>query len=221
MAFRTMAEIDLIPRDYRNRVYIFEWGRRLSVAMAVFLVLSIASYVVLNVSNRRVGENVAMLQQKQQTLSQDREALRALVEKRDRFRRQWDLLKNLRNGTAASRMFVIVDRAISSGDLWFVNWEFQRSGEMVELQPESVRDGSYIVLSDKTEQGPGQAWEIKTRMTIKGQARDHSALSRFVRQLYEQPEVQDVRILNTSFVKTDSVVNFDMVVVVDSARVSD
>ena len=63
-----MAEIDLIPRDYRNRVYIFEWGRRLSVAMAVFLVLSIASYVVLNVSNRRVGENVAMLQQKQQLL---------------------------------------------------------------------------------------------------------------------------------------------------------
>jgi hypothetical protein len=102
-----------------------------------------------------------------------------------------------------------------------MNWEYERSDNVVELQPNSARTGYYIVLSDKTEQDVGVAWEIKTRMTIKGQARDHSALSRFVRQLYEQAEVQDVRILNTSLVKTDSVVNFDMVVTINSERVTD
>lgn len=216
-----MAEIDLIPRDYRNRVFIFEWGRRFSVAMAAFMALSIAGYAVLNVSNQKLGKNVVTLQKRQQTLVQDQDALREIVEKRDRLQRQWDLLKNLRNSTAASRMFVIVDRSISSGDLWFMNWEFQRSADLVELQPESPRAGHYIVKSDKAGQGSEQAWEIKTSMAIKGQARDHSALSRFVRQLYQQPEVQDVRILNTSLVKTDSVVNFDMIVTINTERVSE
>ena len=216
-----MAEIDLIPRDYRNRVFIFDWGKRLSVTMAAFMVVSIVSYVLLNLSNRKLAENVVILQQKQQTITQDRDELRAIVEKKERLQRQWNLLKNLRNNTAASKMFVIVDRAISSGDLWFMNWEYERSDDMVELQPKSEHTGYYIVLSDKADQGPVEAWEIKTRMSIKGQARDHSALSRFVRQLYEQAEVQDVRILNTSLVKTDSVVNFDMIVTVNSELVND
>jgi hypothetical protein len=216
-----MAEIDLIPRDYRSRVLIYDWGGRLSVAMAVFMVLSIAIYVVLNVSNRKLGENVTILQHKQESVAQDRDALREIAEKRDRYQRQWDLLKNLRDSTAASKMFVIVDRAIPAGDIWFLNWEFQRSGDMVKLGPESDRTGHFIVLSDKGAQDAGEACEITTRMTIKGQASDHSALSRFVEQMYEQPEVQDVRILNTSLATTASVVNFDMVVTVNSERVSD
>jgi hypothetical protein len=216
-----MAEIDLIPRDYRNRVFIIDWGKRLSVTMAVFMVLSISIYVVLNVSNRRLGENVVRLQHKQKTLVQGQESLREIVETKERYQRQWELLRNLRNSTAASRMFVIIDRAIPAGDIWFLNWEFQRSSDIVELQPESENTGNFIVLSDKAGQGKGEAWEIRTRMTVKGQANDHSALSRFVRQLYEQPEVQDVRILNTSLVKTASVVNFDMVVTVNSELVSD
>jgi hypothetical protein len=215
-----MAEIDLIPRDYRNRVVIYGWGTRLSVAMVVFMVLSIAIYVVLNVSNRKLGENVVILQHKQQTLAQGKDALREIVEKKERYQRQWELLKNLRNSTAASKMFVIIDRAISAGDIWFLSWEFQRSSDVVELQPVSANTGYFIVMSDKAGQVEGKAWEIKTRMTIKGQASDHSALSRFVRQLYEQSEVQDVRILNTSLVKTASVVNFDMVVTVNSERVN-
>ena len=216
-----MAEIDLIPRDYRNRVFIFDWGKRLSVAMAVFMALSISIYVVLNVSNRTLEKNVVILQHKQQTLANSKDALREIVEKKERYQRQWELLKNLRNSTAASKMFVIIDRAISAGDIWFLSWDFQRSSDIVELQPESEKPGNFIVLSDTSGQGKGEVWEIKTRMTVKGQANDHSALSRFVRQLYEQPEVQDVRILNTSLVKTASVVDFDMVVTVNSELVND
>jgi hypothetical protein len=78
-----MAEIDLIPRDYRNRVFIFDWGKRLSVTMAAFMVVSIVSYVLLNLSNRKLAENVVILQQKQQTITQDRDELRAIVEKKE------------------------------------------------------------------------------------------------------------------------------------------
>jgi len=215
-----MAEIDLIPRDYHNRVVLYDWGRRLTVALAVFMVLSVAIYIALDVANRKLSENVALLQNKQQSIVQDRDALREVSENREQYQRKWELLKNLRNSTAAARMFVIIDRAISAGDVWFLNWEFRRSGAITELLPESAGTGYFIVLSDNNDNGDGEVWEINTRMTIKGQASDHSALSRFVRHLYEQPEVKDVRILNTSLVKTARVVNFDMVVTVNGELVA-
>jgi hypothetical protein len=57
-------------------------------------------------------------------------------------------------------------------------------------------------------------------MTIKGQAKDHAALSRFVRKLFEQPEIQDVRILNTSRLSDERIVNFDLAVTVNSGSVA-
>ena len=215
-----MAEIDLIPTDYRNRVMIFGWGKRLMVSFTAFTVLCVALYVGLEVANRQLGENVAVLQIRQQSVAQGRDVLREIAEKRDHYKRQWELLSYLRNSTAAPRMFEIVERAITPGDVWFLNWEFKRTGAVSKFPADSSGTGYFIALSDSKGQEAGEAWEINTRMSIKGQASDHSALSRFVRRLYEQPEVDDVRILNTSRLKTAGVVNFDMVVTVNSEQVA-
>lgn len=215
-----MAEIDLIPTDYRNRVIIYGWGRRLIVATVLFTALSLAIYGTLEVVTRKLSENIAVLQNQQQSIAQRRDTLVEIYKKRDRYKRQWELLKNLRGGTAASRMFIIIDLAVSGGDVWFLNWEFRRAGTIVEYQPESVNTGYFVVLSDNKDPDAGEAWKVDTRMTIKGQAGDHSALSKFVRRLYEQPEVLDVRILNTSYMTNVKVVNFDMVVTVISELVT-
>ena len=56
-------------------------------------------------------------------------------------------------------------------------------------------------------------------MTIRGQARDHQALSRFVRSLFEQPDINDVNVQKTS--QSDyadrRVVDFSLTVVLNSA----
>ena len=214
-----MAEIDLIPSDYRNRVVIFDWLRRLIVALVVFMLLGVVIYVVLEVANKRLGEDVESLQNRQKSIVLDRDALREISEKRDHFQRQWEMLKNLRDSKAAEKMFVIVDRAISAGDVWFLSWEFQRSDTFVEFLPDSPGEDYFVVLSGNKDDGTGEALQINTHMTIKGQASDHSALSKFVRRLYEQPEVKDVRILNTSLMNAAKVVNFDMIVTVNSELV--
>ena len=214
-----MAEIDLIPSDYRNRVVIFDWLRRLIVALVVFMLLGVVIYVVLEVANKRLGEDVESLQNRQKSIALDRDALREISEKRDHFQRQWEMLKNLRDSKAAEKMFVIVDRAISAGDVWFLSWEFQRSDTFVEFLPDSPGEDYFVVLSGNKDDGTGEALQINTHMTIKGQASDHSALSKFVRRLYEQPEVKDVRILNTSLMNAAKVVNFDMIVTVNSELV--
>ena len=214
-----MAEIDLIPSDYRNKAMVYGWGRRLLFVMLLTITVSLVSYVALEAANRKLSENVALLQNRQQSFSVNQDALREISKKRDHYQRQWELLKNLRDSTAAAKMFMIVDRAISSGEIWFLNWEFQRSDMFVEFRPESAREGYFIVLSDSNGSKAGEAWQITTHMNIKGQASDHSALSKFVRRLYEQPEVKNVRILNTSLINAAKVVNFDMIVTVNSELV--
>ena len=56
-------------------------------------------------------------------------------------------------------------------------------------------------------------------MEIKGYARDHSALSRFVNRLYDHPEIVDARVLNTSVrpAGDGTIVDFDLAVVVAGA----
>lgn len=52
-------------------------------------------------------------------------------------------------------------------------------------------------------------------MTIRGRASDHSALSGFVKNLFAQPEIEDVRVQRT-FAQPDrgkNVVNFELAVV--------
>lgn len=215
-----MAEIDLVPTDYRNRVMIYGWGRRLFVSFTMFTLFSVVIYVVLEVGNRRLVENVALENIRQQSVMQGRDALREISEKRDLYQHQWELLRYLRNGTAAARMFVIIDRAIPSGEIWFLNWDYKNSGAIAKIQPESAGNSYLIPLTNSRGQDAGEVWEINTRMTIKGQASDHSAVSRFVRRLYEQPEVNDVRILNISRQISAGVVNFDMVVTVSSELVA-
>jgi hypothetical protein len=55
-------------------------------------------------------------------------------------------------------------------------------------------------------------------MTIQGQARDHSALSGFVRRLFEQTEIDDVRIRRTSLNRSNQsgVVDFDLAIVLNT-----
>jgi hypothetical protein len=55
-------------------------------------------------------------------------------------------------------------------------------------------------------------------MTIKGQARDHSALSGFVRRLFVQPEIDDVRILRTNLSRSNraDAVDFELAVVINT-----
>jgi 16S rRNA G527 N7-methylase RsmG len=56
-------------------------------------------------------------------------------------------------------------------------------------------------------------------MEIRAQAADHSALASFVRELVEQPEVEDVKVVNTRVHRYTSaqVVSFELAVVIKSA----
>ena len=214
-----MTGIDLIPADYRDQVRLRGWGRYTAAAAVAVLVLSVAGYFVLDSWNKKLSVEISALQSRQQISEQQSETLAMLNGKKTNFERQLSLLTGLRSGAAAPAMFRTMDNALAGNEVWFLDWDFRRAGHAVEEKPETVNTGYFIVVSDTDGSGE-EAWMIETHMTIKGQAQDHAALSRFVRKLFEQPEIQDVRILNTSRSSNERIVDFDLAVTVNGGSVS-
>ena len=210
-----MADIDLIPRDYRTRIWLQSRAKRTATVIVSMLVIAAATFAVFSYQVTRIERDITTLQKRQAITTQQREALTQLNEKKTSLDNQLKLLNSLRGGASASTMFVTMDQALNSGDIWFQDWEFQRAGSSVDKPAEPASNGYFIILpasSDKT----AETWKIETHMKIRGQARDHSSLSRFVRRLFEQPEIQDIRILNTSLASNRQFVDFNLIVTVNS-----
>lgn len=214
-----MTGIDLIPADYRGQLRLRGWGKYTASAVAAVLFWSVVGYFVLDSWNKKMAVEISALQSRQQISAQQSETLAVLNSKKTNFERQLSLLTGLRSGAAAPAMFRTIDNALAGNEVWFLDWGFQRAGHAVENKPETVNTGYFIVVTDDDGSGE-EAWMIETHMTIKGQAKDHAALSRFVRKLFEQPEIQDVRILNTSRLSDEKIVNFDLAVTVNSGSVA-
>jgi hypothetical protein len=214
-----MAEIDLIPGAYRKRIWLQSWFVRLGAALAGIVAVSIVTYFYLASLNQDVNMEVSELQSSQEISNQQREELKQLLDKKTGFEGQLALLRGLRSGAAAPDLFLTLDSALPNGDVWFLDWEFQRAGSMVKQEDESVNTGYFIIIQGGKDKETTEAWKIDTHMNIRGQAKDHSALSRFVQRLFEQPEIKDVRILNTSRPQGSGMVEFRLAVIVRNQAV--
>ena len=215
-----MTEIDLVPGDYRRLSWLRGRARMTVLIIVTALLVSVVTWAGLHFFSTRLDSQIATLQSQQAITNQQREALTQLDMHKSALQRKLELLTGLRGGAEAVQMFVTIDRAMQGDDIWFLDWEFRRAGSAVEHKPESVSNGYFILIPAENGQQSTEAWKIETHMTLRGQARDHSALSGFVRRLYRQQAIQDVRILDTSRQPQNDVVDFRLAVTVNSAEVT-
>lgn len=213
-----MAEIDLIPGAYRTLLKLRSWTVRLGVTVGGLILVIVTAYIALNQINKEVDAEVSELQARQEMTTRQRDELKRLDEEKSVFENQLALLSELRSGAATQEMFKTIDRALTDSDVWFLDWEFRRANSIVKKKDESIETGYFIIVKNSENNNESETWKIETHMNIKGQAQDHSALSRFVRRLYEQPEIKDVRILNTTRSPQRKVVDFDLAVIVKAHR---
>jgi len=86
----------------------------------------------------------------------------------------------------------------------------------VENSPQGVSTGYFIVIPAGSSDREEETWKIETHMNIQGQALDHSAMSEFVLNLTQQPEIENVRIVNTRLNRSDleKLVDFSLDIIV-------
>jgi Tfp pilus assembly protein PilN len=213
-----MSDIDLIPQAYRIRLWQTSWIKRSALLLGGLVGLLIVGSIALGVATANAKSRVAALQLKQELTTQQRADMDRLgVEKSD-LEHQFHLLSGLRSGAAAGDMFLTIDRALTGDDVWFLDWQFQRAGVMAGEEVRTVNTGYFIVVPDGAAELAADELRVQTHMTIRGQARDHSALSGFVRRLFTQPEIDDVRILRTALSNSrqTSTVDFELAVVLST-----
>ena len=206
-----MSEIDLIPADYRLERRRESALRTLAVAAGAVVLAGVTATSGLAYAANRVHTQVSELEMARHLSEQQQTELSNLQNERARLEQQWGRLQALRGGDDVGALFVLIDRTIPAGDLWFDRWELRRD-EATAATP-AAASGAPAVAPAGTESAAQIALE-RARMHIVGQARDHAALSRFVRALYESPDVQDVHLERTELRRytTTSVVAFELAV---------
>lgn len=213
-----MSDIDLIPVDYRD------WLKKKSMvpkyliaALLVNAVFLLIGFLLANQTGRQ--QTLVTELQTSNAVTQSQQAqLQQLMNQQAEYERQWSLLQGLRAGAAVDDIFSMIDRSIIANDLWFTDWSFRRAGVVIDGQQRGVETGYFITIDDKAS-ASNVDMSVETHMTIHGQAKDHQALSKFVRALFEERDIKDVNVQKTSRVDyaNGRVVSFDMTVVLSSA----
>jgi len=214
-----VAELDLIPQDYRTWINQRAQVRQHIIAFVILNIVILAGTGVLSQFSKKAMARVQQLQTQNAITAQQQAQLEVLKEQQTEYERRWSLLRGLRAGAAVEDIFRIIDRALVDDDLWFVNWRFRRAGVIVDGETRGIETGYFLIVAPEDRSSETPEWQVETHMTVEGQARDHQALSAFVRSLFEQPDIKDVSVQSTSLTDyaNGRVVNFDLAIVLNSA----
>jgi len=192
-----MNEIDLFPDELRKQLLFARWFRFTGYTVVLLTILSVVAFVLLREASARIEEQIQYFQSQREITTTNRRQLEQLNQQKSDLQQQLDLLGGLRSGASAEQMFLMIDRALPGPDVWLTNWKFRRAGTPIDQRQQAVSTGYFIVIPADNQNRPAETWQIETHMTIQGQALDHSAMSRFVLNLTQQPEIENVRIVNT------------------------
>ncbi len=214
-----MNEIDLFPDDLRKQILFRRWLRQAGYSLGALSFAIVAAFAWFKQANAQIDEEIGHFQNQRAISTANRQRLEQLSQQKKDLQQQLDLLSGLRSGASAEQMFVMIDRALPGPDVWLTQWKFRRAGTPVEAAPSAVSTGYFIVIPADNQARKEETWKIETQMNIQGQALDHVAMSKFVLNLTQQPEIEDVRIVSTrqSEVNRHKVVDFSLDIVV-SAR---
>lgn len=195
-----MSDIDLVPSDYRRRLARLRLFKAHGWVAAVLLLVCAGAWAGLGHAQRQLRGDVERLQHEKSITEAQRAELERLHGERERLREEVRLQTGLTGGVTAQRTFLVVDRALAEGQVWFDRWVFDRAGKSQPKAAEAVETGYLLIIPPREgqAQAAGEAWRIDSHMTIEGQASDHAALSGFVSRLLEQPEVETAHLLNAT-----------------------
>ncbi len=213
-----MHELDLIPAEYRQRQQI---QRNCTIFICIFMVLLAAIAGLKMVLQHQTSElqiQIQSLENGKKTKLDQQQKFNELLAKERLLKKRLEIFNSLHGGPSVQQLLMAVDRVLD-GDVWFNEWSLLRTAE-IDMTKTMPSTSNLVIVIPEGEGGAGadKSWQLTTRMEINGQAIDHSKLSAFVSRLMKQPEINDVKLLNTSL-KTylsTQLVDFKMVVIINN-----
>lgn len=218
-----MNDIDLVPLEYHKKHMFIRWFKFSGLSLLLLTITMLGVFIFLFSQASHLEQEIEQLQSQKAITSSNRQQLEKLNQQKKDLDQQLKLLAGLRSGAAAEQMFITIDQALPSTNVWITGWKFRRAGTPVENVNQTVNTGYFIVIPQGANNSPQQkeeTWKIETQMTIQGQSMDHAALSEFVLNLTRQKEIENVRVVNTQLTEINNIklVNFNLEITVSSLR---
>ena len=216
-----MNEIDLFPDNIRKQQLLLKWFKLAGISVLLLSIVLVGSFLTLREANAKIDKKINHFQAQREITNSNRLQLEELNAKRKNLKQQLDLLSGLRSGASAVQMFQMIDASLPGSQVWLTNWKFRRAGTPVEQNQQAVETGYFIVLpAGSTTTALPETWKIETNMNIQGQALDHVGISQFVLNLTQQPEIENVRIVNSRQIEVNQIkiVDFTLEILVSALK---
>jgi Tfp pilus assembly protein PilN len=191
-----MADIDMIPRSYREAVR----ARRLLAAYGTGLALLLAAGCGASALLRwRLAVATPQLERLRAATAQA-EAMRAQVvaaqQRKDALAQDVQALAALRGVGSVAVLSGALDAALND-KVWFDQLQFARTQELLR---DPLPQGALQVRVAARGGAPAavQAWRLASHVEIAGQALDNAAMTTFLAAMSASPVLDNVRFLNSS-----------------------
>jgi Tfp pilus assembly protein PilN len=190
-----MADIDMIPRSYREGLRV---RRTLTIYGAALALLAVAGGGASALLRWRLSLETPRLEQSRAASLQRgamRTQLAAAQTRKDLLAENVAALGALRGAGEVAALAAAFDRALND-KVWFERLRFTRSQELLQALPAPLPPGTVQARAPHT--GALQAWRIGSQIEIAGQATDNGAMTSFLSALAAEPLLANVRFLNSS-----------------------
>lgn len=195
-----MYEIDLIPTNYRDILRVRRWLKSFGLSAASLIILMALSKAVFAYLIHLQNDTINRLQQSKTSIVNNEKILDDLTRQKSSIEYKLDLLNKLQNGPATNALFTAIDNAMSK-DIWFQELSYINKPESVPGKGDAAVNTGYFVVTPrsggKSKGGKYSGNTLQTKIEIKGQALNHSALAAFVNRLNNEPIFNGVTIVST------------------------
>jgi hypothetical protein len=192
-----MADIDMIPRSYREGVRARRTLQAYGAGLALLLLAGGGAGAYLHwrlavetprLELDRSASTQASAMRLQLTSAQARKGLLA---------ENAAALGSLRGTGDVAALAAILDESLNAR-VWFEHLRFTRSQELLQALPPAPLPAGVVQARAPQAGGAPQAWRLGSQVQISGQALDNGAMTAFLSKLAADPRLTDVRFLNSS-----------------------
>jgi Tfp pilus assembly protein PilN len=201
-----MADIDMIPRSYREALRVRRTLAAYGGALALLLAAGAAGAVLLRWRLAVETPRLALLRADAGQADAMRTLLAKAQEHKDALAQDAGALAALRGAGEVAALAKTLDGAIND-KVWFDQLRFSRSQELLrEAPPSPLPPGTVqarTLPGTAGAAGAVQAWRLASHLEIAGQASDNPAMSSFLAALSADAGLSNVRFLNSSAIPAE------------------
>jgi Tfp pilus assembly protein PilN len=211
-----MADIDMIPRSYRDGVRVRRTLRRAGVALAAIVLAAAAGSAALRWQSASLERRTATLQQAASAARTSQTQAATAQAARERLVQQQGLLRALRREGELAALAAAIDSALPA-NAWLTAINLQRDLQLATAAPATGAAPAPAPDSRATTFATGNAdggtLVMVSSVELAGQAADYNGITDFLSNLGRMPGMHGVELLSSSANPSTAAIDFRAVVV--------